>query len=75
MIYIWPQALYVNLFKVVSKKTFTELLIEARINKACKLLSETDYYISEICYTIGFNNLSGFNRAFKKINAYYTRRI
>ena len=53
--------------KVISRKTFTELLIETRINKACKLLSETDYYISEICYSSGFNNLSGFNRAFKKI--------
>ncbi len=53
--------------KAITKKTFTELLIETRINEACKLLSETDKYVSEICYLSGFNNLSGFNRAFKKI--------
>ncbi len=53
--------------KTITKKTFTELLIDARIKEACKLLSETDKYISEICYLSGFNNLSGFNRAFKKV--------
>jgi AraC-like DNA-binding protein len=53
--------------KTITKKTFTELLIETRINEACKLLSETDKYISEICYLSGFNNLSSFNRAFKRV--------
>lgn len=52
--------------KLITKKTFTELLIETRIKEVCKLLSETDKYVSEICYLCGFNNLAGFNRAFKK---------
>lgn len=53
--------------KKVTKKSFTELVIEARINEACKMLSETDMFISEICFKCGFNNLSNFNRAFKKV--------
>lgn len=53
--------------KSITKKTFTELLVEVRLNKACKLLSETDRYISEIAYLSGFNSLSGFNRTFKKV--------
>ena len=53
--------------KMITKKTFTELLIETRVNEACKLLSVTDKYISEICYLCGFKNVSNFNRAFKKV--------
>ena len=53
--------------KSITKKTFTELLIETRLNKACQLLSETDKYISEVSYLSGFNSLSGFNRTFKKV--------
>lgn len=66
------KSLYMNtsslckFIKVITKKTFTELLIKTRIKEACKLLSDTDKYISEICYLCGFNNLAGFNRAFKK---------
>ena len=53
--------------KKITKKTYSDLLIETRINEACKLLSDTDKYVSEICYLSGFKNLSGFNRSFKRI--------
>lgn len=53
--------------KKITKKTFTDLVVDRRINEACKLLRKTDKYISEICYLSGFNNISGFNRAFKKV--------
>ncbi len=53
--------------KKVAKKSFSEIVIETRINDACKLLAETDLFISEICFKCGFNNLSNFNRGFKKL--------
>lgn len=53
--------------KKVTKKSFTEIVTETKINHACKLLSETDMFISEICFKCGFNNLSNFNRSFKKL--------
>ncbi len=53
--------------KKVTKKSFSEILSETRINEACKLLAETDMFISEICFKCGFNNLSNFNRSFKKL--------
>jgi len=53
-------------FKRIHRKTFTEYLLEVRIGYACKLLIENKNNISEICYESGFNNLSNFNRQFKK---------
>ena len=53
-------------FKRVHRITFTEYLLEVRIGYACKLLIENKSNISEICYESGFNNLSNFNRQFKK---------
>lgn len=54
-------------FKRVHRKTFTRYLNEIRIGYACKLLLEPDYFIAQICYDCGFNNLSNFNKHFKSI--------
>jgi AraC-like DNA-binding protein len=54
-------------FKNRTRKTFVNFLNEIRIGYACKLLTEDQYNISEICYKSGFQNLSNFNRQFKKI--------
>lgn len=53
-------------FKKVTGKTFTEFVNEFRIVHACKLLSEEQFSISEVCYESGFNNFSHFNRLFKQ---------
>jgi AraC-like DNA-binding protein len=53
--------------KKVTKKSFSEIVLETKINYACKLLIDTETYIGEVCYKSGFNNVSNFNRAFKKI--------
>lgn len=52
-------------FKKVTQKTFTEFVNEFRIVHACKLLTEEQLSISEICFESGFNNFSHFNRLFK----------
>lgn len=47
-------------------KTFVDILNDIRIAEAvCRLIDTTDT-ISEICYKCGFNNLSNFNRLFKR---------
>lgn len=59
-----------RVFKRVNRKTFSEYLNEVRIGYACKLLMEEKYSISEICFESGFNNISNFNRQFKKTTNY-----
>lgn len=53
-------------FSKIMKKSFIEFLNEYKINKACKLLIETDKQISEICYSSGFESIPFFYRQFKK---------
>ncbi len=57
-------------FKRVNRKTFTQYVSEIRIGYACKLLIENKYNVSEVCYESGFNNISNFNRQFKKAMNY-----
>lgn len=54
-------------FKSRTKKTCTEFLNEIRIAHACKLLINTSMNVTQICYEIGYNNISHFNRQFKLI--------
>src|SRR5690606_30424334 len=54
-------------FKTIVHKTYTEFLNELRITNACKMLMNSDLYISEIAYQCGYNNISHFNRQFKLI--------
>lgn len=49
---------------------FSDFLIDLRLAKACKLILESDMTISEIGYKSGFNNLSNFNRLFKKYRGF-----
>ncbi len=54
-------------FKTRTLKNFSRFLNEVRISYACKLLSNTNYNITEVCFESGFNALSYFTRQFKKI--------
>ena len=62
----FSKAAFCRYFKSRTQKTFIEYLSEVRINHACKLLKESEMSILEICYESGFNNLSNFNRQFRK---------
>lgn len=53
-------------FKLRSGKTITDYIIDIRLGCVSRLLLDTTHSISEICYECGFNNLSNFNRIFKK---------
>lgn len=43
---------------------FVQYVNRLRINLACQLLMSGELTITEICYQVGFNNLSNFNRQF-----------
>lgn len=58
---------FCRFFKSSTRKTFSTFLNDIRIGYACKLIVEDRYNISQICYESGFNNLSNFNRLFKKL--------
>lgn len=47
-------------------KTFIDNLNDIRIGEAVCRLIDTSDTVAEICYKSGFNNLSNFNRAFKR---------
>lgn len=51
-------------------QTFVDNLNDIRISEAVCRLIDTSDTISEICYKCGFNNLSNFNRVFKRRKGY-----
>lgn len=53
-------------FKQMSGKSLFRFVNDMRISYACRLLIEGKMSVSQICYECGFNNLSNFNRIFKK---------
>lgn len=57
---------FAKFFKRNMDCSFNDYLIDLRIDLACDLLGTTDDKIIDICYKAGFNNLSNFNRQFKK---------
>ena len=60
-------AAFCRYFKGKMRKTYAEFINELRINNACNLLRNSNETIAYVCYEAGFNNLSNFNRQFKKI--------
>lgn len=57
---------FMNRFKRAVGISSIEYLCHLRINAACEALSSTDQMISEIAFGCGYDNLSNFNRQFKK---------
>lgn len=53
-------------FKNKTGKTFIDTLNEIRLGHASRMLIDTSYNITEVAYKCGFNNMSNFNRIFKK---------
>lgn len=59
------QTYFCYFFKVLVGKTFTQYLIEKRIERAKELLVGTDLSVTDIAINSGFNNISHFIRTFK----------
>jgi AraC-like DNA-binding protein len=54
-------------FRINMGMTVFEYLNQLKIEFACKLLMDNDLSILDVCFDSGFNNLSHFNKQFKKI--------
>ena len=53
-------------FKNKTGQSLIEYLNNLRMNFACKLLQNEKMTITQICFECGFNNISNFNRMFKR---------
>lgn len=53
-------------FKVNFDKSFTDFITEIRVGYVIRMLVDTNMTVAEICSQCGFNNISNFNRVFKK---------
>lgn len=53
-------------FKLHTGRNLSDYIIDLRLGYASRQLVDTSKSISEISYSCGFNNLSNFNRIFKK---------
>ena len=53
-------------FKTRTGITFMNSLLEVRLGHASRLLIDTTQSVAEVAYNCGFNNISNFNRLFKK---------
>lgn len=61
---------YANfVFKKAFGMTINEYIIQERISQAQRKLISTDESISDISFDCGFNSISRFNAAFRKINS------
>lgn len=61
-----PEASFSRFIKKRTGNTFIESLNEIRLGNATRMLIGTTQGIAEIAYHSGFNNISHFNRIFKK---------
>jgi len=59
-------AAFCRFFKEKSGKSLSQFVNDMRINYACRLIIEGNHSISQVCFESGFNNLSNFNRTFKR---------
>jgi AraC-like DNA-binding protein len=53
-------------FKKNTGNNFSEHVTILRVAEACKLLSDTTKAITDICFEVGYSNISNFNRKFKE---------
>ncbi len=53
-------------FKHRTGISFIDSLIEVRLGHASRMLIDTNESVSDVAYSCGFNNISNFNRIFKK---------
>lgn len=60
-------AAFCRFFKQKTNRTLTDFVKEVRIGHAAKLLLEGVHNVTEACYESGYNNISNFNKHFKRI--------
>ena len=61
-----PDASFSRFIKKRIGNTFIDSLNEIRLGHATRMLIDTTHNVAEVAYKCGFNNISNFNRTFKK---------
>lgn len=73
------QSAFSRFFKKNTGNSFTDHINKLRIWQACKLLTDTDMPITDICFEVGYMNISNFNRTFlrqhKMTPSAYRKRV
>lgn len=59
------ESAFSRFFKKNSGNSFTDHLTRLRINQACKLLADSEMSVTDICFEVGYANISNFNRNFR----------
>jgi AraC-like DNA-binding protein/mannose-6-phosphate isomerase-like protein (cupin superfamily) len=67
--HLHPSA-FCRFFREKTGKSLSEYVTDMRISYACKLITEGKLSVSQVCFESGFNNLSNFNRTFKRITGF-----
>ncbi|MCE3608349.1 AraC family transcriptional regulator [Massilia sp. P8910] len=62
-------------FRKTTGNSFTDFITRLRINKACQLLMNTDQYVTNVCYDVGFQNVANFKRRFSQIKGVTPKRF
>ncbi len=57
---------FCSYFKRCKGMTFSQFVTRYRLDTACEMLEHSRKQVSEICYTVGFDDVPHFNRVFKK---------
>jgi len=57
---------FCRFFKEKSGKSLSQFVNDMRISYACRLIIDGKMSVSQVCFESGFNNLSNFNRTFKR---------
>ncbi|WP_282124388.1 AraC family transcriptional regulator [Algibacter mikhailovii] len=58
---------FCRFFKKTTNKSFTQFLNEIRIRNASRILVQENLPVSDVCYIVGFNSITNFNKQFKQI--------
>jgi len=58
---------FCRFFKKMTNKSYVQFLNEVRIRNASRLLAQEDFPVSDVCYKVGYNSITNFNKQFKQI--------
>jgi len=58
------EAGFSRFFKRVTGHGFVDLMRKLRVQRACRLLMQTELSVADICFEVGYGNVSNFNRHF-----------
>ena len=61
------ESAFSRFFKRNSGNSFTDYVTRLRISQACGLLADSRIPVTDICFEVGYANISNFNRLFRKV--------